>query len=114
MKRARHWRLVQKRQEGRAVASVRGAATIHGRKFWVSGWIKTSEKSGQKFMSLAFRPKEEAKPASRAANFEMPPEDEILRVRARAQSRPRIGPNQARSSPDQPSSSSNVRLEPLQ
>jgi hypothetical protein len=39
-----------------------------GREFWVSGWIKTSEKSGQKSMSLAFREAEEqqAKPKLKA------------------------------------------------
>jgi len=33
----------------------RGDATTRGRKFWVSTWIKTSEKTGKRFMSLAFR-----------------------------------------------------------
>jgi hypothetical protein len=46
----------------------RGDAMIKGRKFWVSGWIKTSEKGGQKFISLAFREAEEqqAKPKLKA------------------------------------------------
>ena len=37
----------------------KGDATIKGRKFWVSAWIRTSEKSGQKYMSLAFREAEQ-------------------------------------------------------
>jgi hypothetical protein len=47
----------------------RGEAAIRGRKFWVAAWIKTSEKTGRKFMSLAFRPMEEhlAKPKAQAA-----------------------------------------------
>ena len=46
----------------------------------MSGWIKTSEKSGQKFMSLAFREAEETKPkpAASTANFDKPIDDEIL------------------------------------
>jgi hypothetical protein len=52
----------------------KGEATIKGKRFWVSAWIKTSEKSGQKFMSLAFRhADEEAKPKPKAA----PVDDEI-------------------------------------
>ena len=49
----------------------KGDVTIKGRKFWISAWIKTSEKSGQKFMSLAFRhADEEAKPKPVAAAIE--------------------------------------------
>jgi hypothetical protein len=48
----------------------RGDATIHGRKFWVSGWIKDG-KNG-KYMSLAFRRADEpsdakSKSATKAA-----------------------------------------------
>jgi len=32
--------------------------------FWVSGWIKTAKRTGQKFLSLAFTPKEEQQAAS--------------------------------------------------
>jgi hypothetical protein len=54
----------------------RGDATIKGRKFWVSAWIKTSEKTGQKYMSLAFREAEEvkAKPAA-SSRFDQPIDD---------------------------------------
>lgn len=27
--------------------------------YWVSGWIKTAKRSGQKFLSLAFSPKDD-------------------------------------------------------
>lgn len=37
-----------------------GSAVIDGTQFWVSAWIK--EGKGGKFMSLAFKPKEGAKP----------------------------------------------------
>ena len=33
----------------------KGDVVIRGRKFWISAWIKTSEKTGKKFMGLAFR-----------------------------------------------------------
>jgi hypothetical protein len=55
----------------------KGDATIKGRKFWVSAWIKTSEKSGLKFMSLAFREAEPAtakpKPAARMTEHDAIP-----------------------------------------
>ena len=44
----------------------KGDATIHGHKFWVSAWIKTSATTGKKFMSLAFRPAEERTEAPKA------------------------------------------------
>ena len=34
-----------------------GSAVIDGKAYWVSGWIKQS--NGKKFLSLAFKPKEE-------------------------------------------------------
>jgi hypothetical protein len=37
----------------------KGDITIKGRKFWISAWLKTSEKTGKKFMSLALREAEE-------------------------------------------------------
>lgn len=36
-----------------------GTALIGGVEYWVSGWIKET-KSGDKWLSLAFKPKEEA------------------------------------------------------
>lgn len=37
-----------------------GTAMIDGRMYWISGWLKESA-DGKKFMSLAFKPKEEAR-----------------------------------------------------
>lgn len=56
------------RKEKPSHPDYKGDVTINGRKFWLSGWIKTSEKNGQKFMSLAFREAEEqqAKPRPKA------------------------------------------------
>jgi hypothetical protein len=56
----------------------RGDATIHGHKFWVSGWIKEGKKG--KYMSLAPRDAGEAgskpangvKPAQSASAFDIP------------------------------------------
>jgi hypothetical protein len=39
-----------------------GTAMIDGKNYWVSGWIK-KDRNGKSFMSLAFKPKEEQKPA---------------------------------------------------
>ena len=36
-----------------------GSALIDGVEYWVSGWIKET-KGGDKWLSLAFKPKEEA------------------------------------------------------
>ena len=35
-----------------------GTALIDGREYWISAWVKESQKGG-KFFSLAFKPKEE-------------------------------------------------------
>jgi hypothetical protein len=39
-----------------------GTAMIDGKNYWISGWIK-KDRNGKSFMSLAFKPKEEQKPA---------------------------------------------------
>lgn len=38
-----------------------GNAMIEGREFWISAWVKESQKG--KFFSFAFKPKEEQQPA---------------------------------------------------
>jgi hypothetical protein len=41
----------------------KGEITVHGKRFWLAAWIKTSERNGQKFFSLALREADEpAKP----------------------------------------------------
>jgi hypothetical protein len=44
-----------------------GTAMIDGKNYWVSGWIK-KDRNGKSFMSLAFKPKEEQKPAPKRAD----------------------------------------------
>ena len=36
-----------------------GSINIDGTEYWLSAWIKTSKKTGQKFLSLSVKPKEE-------------------------------------------------------
>lgn len=43
-----------------------GNCLIDGKEYWISGWIKEG-KSGQQFLSLAFKPKDEKPEAKRAA-----------------------------------------------
>lgn len=45
-------------------ADYKGKATIAGVEYWISAWIKTGENG--KWLSLSFKPKEEASPARRA------------------------------------------------
>jgi len=35
-----------------------GSINIEGREFWLSAWVKTSKKTGAKFLSLSVKPKE--------------------------------------------------------
>jgi len=45
----------------------KGSLNANGVDLWVSGWLKTSEKTGKKFMSLSVKPKDEkaSKPATK-------------------------------------------------
>ena len=45
----------------------KGSAIVGGVEYWVSGWLKTSDK-GVKWLSLSFQPKEQAAPARPAPN----------------------------------------------
>lgn len=38
----------------------KGSLNVNGVDLWVSGWLKTSEKTGKKFMSLSVKPKDAA------------------------------------------------------
>jgi len=38
----------------------KGSLNVGGVDLWVSGWLKTSEKTGKKFLSLSVKPKEAA------------------------------------------------------
>lgn len=44
----------------------KGSLNVNGVDLWVSGWLKTSEKTGKKFMSLSVKPKE-GKPVKQAS-----------------------------------------------
>jgi uncharacterized protein (DUF736 family) len=45
----------------------KGSLNVNGVDLWVSGWLKTSEKTGKKFMSLSVKPKED-KPVKQASS----------------------------------------------
>lgn len=42
-----------------------GSATVDGQEYWVSGWVKTSKKTGQRFFSLAFNRKDDRRDRGR-------------------------------------------------
>ena len=48
----------------------KGSLNVNGVDLWVSGWLKTSEKTGKKFLSLSVKPKDSApvKKASKASS----------------------------------------------
>lgn len=48
-----------KRREKDTHPEYSGQATIGGVDYWVSGWVKTSSRDGEKFFSLSFREKTE-------------------------------------------------------
>lgn len=53
------------RKEKEEHPSHTGSALIDGREYWISAWVKESARG--KFFSLAFKPKDAAKPAPRPA-----------------------------------------------
>ena len=38
----------------------KGSLNVNGVDLWVAGWLKTSEKTGKKFLSLSVKPKDAA------------------------------------------------------
>ena len=59
------------RKEKDSHPDIKGQATVDGRAFWVSGWLKENDRG--KFYSLSFTPKDEqpsAKPAAKAVDLE--------------------------------------------
>jgi hypothetical protein len=49
-----------------------GPLDIEGTEYWLSGWVRTSKKSGKKYLSLSIKPKQDKPPAtnkSRAGDF---------------------------------------------
>ena len=51
----------------------KGSFNVNGVDMWVSGWLKTSEKTGNKFMSLSVKAKEQQAPARQAAPAKQAP-----------------------------------------
>ena len=49
----------------------KGSLNVNGVDFWVSGWIKTNQQDGKKFLSLSVKPKEDMppKPAPKQNDF---------------------------------------------
>lgn len=37
----------------------KGSCEVNGVEYWLASWLKTSSKTGEKFMSLSFTPKED-------------------------------------------------------
>ncbi len=52
----------------------KGSLNVGGKDFWVAAWIKTSKKTGQKFMSLSVQSKDKSERAKGAgkADSEIP------------------------------------------
>jgi uncharacterized protein (DUF736 family) len=40
----------------------KGHLNVNGIDLWISGWLKTNEKTGKKFLSLSVKPKEDKTP----------------------------------------------------
>ena len=50
-----------------------GTLDVEGTEYWLSGWVRTSKKSGKKYLSLSIKPKQDKPPAtnkSRADDFD--------------------------------------------
>jgi len=50
-----------------------GTLDVEGTEYWISGWVRTSRKTGKKYLSLSVKPKQDKPPAtnkSRADDFE--------------------------------------------
>jgi hypothetical protein len=41
-----------------------GSLDIEGTEYWLSGWVRTSKKSGKKYLSLSVKPKQDKPPAT--------------------------------------------------
>jgi len=54
-----------------------GSINVNGVDMWVSGWLKTSEKTGKKFMSLSVKAKEEKAPQKPVKQAPKPVEFDI-------------------------------------
>jgi hypothetical protein len=55
----------------------KGECTIRGKRYRLAAWVKTSERIGQKFFSLAFREADEPAKPKAAAGSDAPINDEF-------------------------------------
>ena len=62
------------RKQKESQPEYRGQAQINGVPYWVSGWIKTAQQTGDKYMSLSFEAKKKAPPIAPPA--QTAPEEE--------------------------------------
>ena len=67
---------VNNRKEKETHPDYKGSATIGGKQFWVSGWRKSSRDGNKKFLSLAFKAKEERAPVRNQQRDDPPPFDD--------------------------------------
>lgn len=51
-----------------------GSIDVEGVEYWISGWKKTSKKSGKKFISISIKPKERRREPVRSHTDEPPQE----------------------------------------
>jgi hypothetical protein len=58
-------------------ADYRGEVNVNGAEFWLNAWIKTSSKTGKKFMSLSVKPKQTAAAAKSASSLGDDMNDEV-------------------------------------
>jgi len=48
-----------KRKEEEKHPDYNGSLNVNGTDYWISAWLQTSQKTGEKFMSLSIKPKQE-------------------------------------------------------
>ena len=41
-----------------------GTLDVEGTEYWLSGWVRTSKKTGKKYLSLSIKPKQDKPPAT--------------------------------------------------
>jgi hypothetical protein len=61
------------KREGKKDPDYRGQAEVGGVLYWLDAWLNTSQKTGQKFLSIRFKEKQAPKPA--ANSRPTPPEE---------------------------------------
>jgi uncharacterized protein (DUF736 family) len=53
------------RRESDSHPEFRGDGIVNGEAVWINAWVKESKKTGKKFFSLSFKPKQEHQVAAR-------------------------------------------------